>query len=78
MLKKYYDKLLHITGSFMALIWLARMVPVLFALLIVVSLCVLKTIWNYKSDSAYKPYRDWIANFIGIGLWRLYETIFAT
>lgn len=72
LLQANYDKILHIACSFTTLVWLDKVMSKPVALGIVVSLCILKTVWNYYRDSTYKPLGDWIANLIGFGLWMLY------
>ncbi|KKL90295.1 hypothetical protein LCGC14_1906090, partial [marine sediment metagenome] len=67
-----YDKLLHILGSFTALLWLSKFIHPIISIIIVLLLSILKTIWNHTSDDSYKPTGDWLANAIGFVLWRLY------
>lgn len=67
-----YDKLLHILGSFTALLWLSKFIHPVISIIIVLLLCVLKTIWNYTSDDSCKLVGDWLANAIGFVLWGLY------
>ncbi|KKN62422.1 hypothetical protein LCGC14_0512190 [marine sediment metagenome] len=67
-----YDKLLHILGAFTALLWLSKFTHSAISIIIVLLLCILKTIWNHASDDSYKPMGDWLANAIGFVLWRLY------
>ena len=67
-----YDKLLHILGAFTALLWLSKIIHPAISIIIVLLLCILKTIWNYASDDSYKPVGDWLANLAGFGLWVLW------
>lgn len=69
-----YDKLLYVLGSFTALLWLNKFIHPVGSIIIVLLLCILKTIWNYKaSDDPYNPAGDWLANLIGFSLWILWE-----
>ncbi len=72
LLKANYDKLLHFAGSFTALVWLSKIAPKPAAFVVVLILCLLKTIWNYRCSSRYNPIGDWLANMIGFGLWYIY------
>ena len=63
-----YDKLLHILGSFVALLWLSKIIHPVGSIIIVLLLCILKTIGNYKKDDTYNPAGDWLSNAIGFGL----------
>jgi len=74
-LKANYDKLLHISGTFIATLGLARWLPKEIALTITLTFCLAKTIWNYNNDRKYKPAGDWIANIAGLFLWALWELI---
>ena len=74
-MKKYYDKMLHILGTFSALVWLNKVFLPVGALIIVLLLCVGKTAWNYVSDNSYRPFGDWLANGIGIGLWLIHNKV---
>lgn len=68
-----YDKLLHVLGSFTALLWLNKFINPIASIIIVLVLCVLRTIQHYKaSDASYNPAGDWLANAIGFVLWGLY------
>lgn len=67
-----YDKLLHILGAFTALLWLSKIIHPAISIIIVLLLCILRTIWHYASDDSYKPVGDWLANAIGFVLWGLY------
>ena len=74
-MKKYYDKLLHVTCSFCALSFAHKFMPFSVSIIIVLCLCIAKTIWNYLIDKNYKPFGDWISNFIGFVGWIIYEKI---
>ncbi len=67
-----YDKLLHILGSFTALLWLSKFIHPVGSIISVLLLCISKAILNYNSDDSYKPVGDWLANLIGFVLWGLY------
>ena len=69
-----YDKLLHISITFMMLVFLdkfilmvvtARLWSIVFAVTITLIMQIIKTLWNYSKDGSYSPYGDWLANLIG-------------
>ena len=66
MLTKHYDKLLHILGTFTAMIWLLRIPGIRGdqAFGIVFFLQLLKTYINYR-DTEYSHWGDWVANLGG-------------
>ncbi len=72
LLQSNYDKLLHILGSFAALLWLSKVLSELTVIILVLILCTAKTIWNYAKDKRYSPIGDWLANAIGFTLWYLF------
>lgn len=79
LLQVNYDKLLHVTGSFMVLVWLSKILTSVHTICIVLGLCCVKTLWNYVADSRCcrqtsrsSILGDWIANGLGFGLWILF------
>lgn len=73
-LKSNYDKLLHITGTFTAMSVLSgtgSYTSALGAFLIVLTLQVSKTAWNYVDSDRYNPCGDWICNIIGYVLYAM-------
>ncbi len=64
-LQDNYDKLLHVSLTFFAFLWLVRITEWGNAGATVLALQVAKTIWNRLDDDAYKPLGDWLANGIG-------------
>ena len=73
-LQRYYDKLLHISITFMLLVWLdmlmsmvvtARSGSIGFAVTVTLLMQIIRTAWNYSADSTYRPLGDWMANCIG-------------
>jgi hypothetical protein len=67
-----YDKLLHVLGSFTALVWLDKILSPMVSIIIVISLCCIKTKWNYRKYKLYNPIGDWVANLIGFALFGLF------
>ena len=66
-MKNYYDKLLHVAGTFTAMAFLTLFIPCGFAIGIVLVLQLGKTWWNFK-DWTYCWLGDWLANIIGYAL----------
>lgn len=67
-----YDKLLHIGGVFIAILWLQKVLHPILAYTVVFGLCLAKTVRHYRKDRCYNPLGDWIANFIGFAMWLAY------
>lgn len=71
-LRANYDKLLHLCGSFTALVWLCKFLPRWIGFSIVFFLCISKTIWNFSKCGKYNPLGDWLANTLGFILWYMF------
>jgi len=72
LLQKNYDKLLHIAWTFVLMAFADIWLPAGNAVMLVFTLQMVKTIWNYSKDATYRPYGDWLANMAGYGLYTLY------
>jgi len=71
-LNQHYDKLLHISITFMLLCFLHACLTLYLAVICVVLLQIAKVIWNYSADWFYHPAGDILANVIGFAVFGLY------
>lgn len=71
-LQQHYDKILHITCTFTLLAFAHIWLPIGHAITVVVTLQVVKTMWNVSDDRTYRPWGDWLANAIGYALYAAY------
>ena len=71
-LKPHYDKLLHISITFMLMCFLHAWLHLGIAFLIMAILQVGKIVWNYYDDYTYRPAGDVLANLIGYAIFGLY------
>jgi hypothetical protein len=71
-LKRNYDKLLHVLGLFVAMLWLDRFLPIIFALLIVLCLCLAKSAWNQYENRQHGHFGDWISNITGLLMYAIW------
>jgi len=67
-----YDKPLHTLGTFTLLAFTIPVLGVLPGTLFTLSLQMIKTILNYRADSAYVPWGDWLSNGAGFLLYGAY------
>ena len=68
----HYDKILHVTVTFILVMFLDRIFPLYDSILIVVFLQTFKTWMNYRVSKDYCFVGDWIANGIGYSLVGIY------
>jgi hypothetical protein len=75
--KANYDKLLHIAGCFVLLVWFNKIISPLWSIFCVFILCFLRSCYNIFQDKNYLRnwYGDWLANIFGTLLWILWYTI---
>ena len=71
-LQRHYDKLLHVSITFMGIAWLAKWLPLYICVPVMLAAQVFKTWANYRADREYKPYGDWAANLSGYALVGIY------
>lgn len=67
-LKAHYDKILHITVTFMLILYLERIISLPYALLLTFLLQGGKVIWNLTRTKNYRMVGDWVANIVGYAL----------
>jgi len=71
-LKDHYDKLLHISITFLLMCFLCVWLPWWMATLIMANLQAGKVVWNYRQDYWYHWMGDMTANVIGYAIFALY------
>ena len=74
-LKDCYDKLLHISITFVLMCFLCVWLPWYIAVMIMAILQVAKIVWNYHEDYWYHPFWDVMANLGGYALFVLYAVV---
>jgi len=74
-LNQHYDKLLHISCTFVAMCFLRVWLPWNVAIAMALFMQGGKVYWNYKADVLYRPAGDVLANVAGFGLYWLYVVV---
>jgi len=69
---KYYDKYLHILGTFTAMVFALLWLETGQAVVLICTLQAVKTMWNISLDKTYRPWGDWLANAGGYALYTAY------
>lgn len=71
-LKQHYDKLLHVSVTFMMMALLCKMLPAHAALATTLMAQLAKTALNRVTDDTYKPWGDWLANAAGYAVYTMF------